>query len=79
MNACDLIQHIGSGEEFVVARDQSPIAPFHNEHTVYAWDRAGQRIPLDRRFVRVVVDTEARPESRPTVTQHVTRTTEASR
>jgi hypothetical protein len=59
MNACDLIQHIGSGEEFVVATNQAPIAPFHNEHTVYAWDRAGVRVPLDRRMVRVVVDVEA--------------------
>jgi hypothetical protein len=56
MNSCDLIQHIGSGEEFVVASNQSPITPFHNEHTVYAWDRAGIRIPLDRRTVRVIHD-----------------------
>jgi hypothetical protein len=77
MNACDLIQHIGSGEEFVVARDQRAIMPFHNEHTVYAWDRAGQRIPLDRRFVRVVVDTEAATPHSALRTPH--STPEASR
>jgi hypothetical protein len=69
MKAGDLIQHIGSGEEFVFAENQKSIPGLewlHTANTVYGINRAGHRIALYADFVRVVDP----------VTRHASRVTQ---
>jgi hypothetical protein len=57
MKPGDLIQHIGSGEEFVFATNQKPILGLewlHTPNTVYGINRTGHRVALYSDFIRLI-------------------------